>query len=792
MIQIIGYRYALNPRTKSKQTVTEFFNRQWRSDSVPDLFAKIDEFVSQIPSNERYNIHYTIARCHEKKGRILRKQTTIPWDIDGIDVSKVDTYHDVVLTVLGMKFDQVGIVFSGNGLHYLIESDIAIVDATYFASTKTQYLIIADKINLALQENGLPGKVDTTIWTAGHTLRLPNTENRKTEAEGYAGKNSITQCYLIQHKMVIQHGYAMHLQETLAIPNEGEAITPSQAQRFTSVDTDAVLQGCLFLQHCKTHAAILPEPQWHSMISILCRLDDGIELCHEYSQKHPGYRMAEVEMKIRHSLSLTGPHLCKTIDRKWGGCKDCPHNNTVSTPLLIKDPDFIATKDTGFYNMVYDSKTGEMKVGKPNFDDLFKFYCQQNTYVSDSHDCLFIWNGVHWEFMSDKIVKMFAEQNFSPKPTSSMCKEFLEKVQRNNFREKVWFEESTDKKINLKNGVLDFSKGYPQLLTSSHDISFMYSANYEYDPKATCPTFDRFMKEVTCNQQDISDFLLEYVAYALMDIECKEQLAVVLLGDGANGKSTFIEVVKALVGKKAYSILNLDQIRNDQQAASLQGKLFNLSEETPKESFVESSHFKNIVSGGEIAVKVVYKEPFNIRNRAKLIVAANSMPDTKDSSHGFYRRFRIVPFKARFNRANMDKHLKDKLLAELPGILNRVLEAFERYTNQRGFTEAGAITEAAEEYKNSQSLDDFFGDLIVITPSPKDYVTITDIYDAYLSFCNKERIEYPKSPKVFGSMLKNWLMDRGHDAHRLKTPRTAGEVRTYCYQGLKLVIKPRF
>ena len=789
MIQIIGYRYVANIRTNSMSTQTKFLDRKWRAESVPDLFARIDDYLSLIPQNEHWNLHYTIARCQEKTGRILEKQTTIPWDIDGIDMDKIDHYHDIILTVLGMKYDEVGIVCSGNGLHYLIETDVAIRDVTYFNATQLQYGIIADKINLALRQAGLAGSVDRGIWCQGHTLRLPNTENRKTEMQGYKGKNSITQCYMIQPRMVVQIGYALHLQERLAIPAEGEAINPLHARKFSNIDTESVLSECLFLKYCKDFAPVLKEELWYSMISLVCRLEDGVTLCHNMSKDHPGYNAAECELKIQQSFNLTGPHLCTTINNKWGGCRDCPHFGKVSTALLLKDPDFISTKDNGFYNMKLD-KHGNLVKGQPNYDDLVKFFRQQHDFIVNKMEQVFIWNGIHWQEMFDIDIKAFAEEHFDPSPTSGMCNEFLQKIHRTNVQPKSFFETSTERKINLVNGILDFSQGYAQLLPSSKDIAFMYCTQYKYDPLAECPLFDRFLQEITCNDSYTSNFLLEFIAYALMDTECKEQIALILKGEGSNGKSTFIEVIKALVGREAYSILNLEQIKNEQHAASLQGKLFNLSEETPKASFAESSHIKNAITGGEIPVKIVYKPPFHIRNRAKMIVATNTVPPTADNSYGFHRRFKIIPFDASFKGKAIDKNLLGKLIAEMPGILNRVLEAFKRYSNQDGFTVAKKVEDESTIFQEENNISTFFEDYLV-AGGPEDYVSTAELYRIYeKEYCTSENIRYPISPARFGKEFSQWITLIQINARRVQ--RKINKHKTWCYEGIKLAYQAQF
>jgi len=790
MIQIIGYRHIYDKKTDTYKTVTSFFSKKWRAESVPDLLENIHIYLGKIPQEERWNLHYTVAKCKEAKCRVLEEQTTIPFDIDGIDVERIAEYHPVVLEVLGTKYEDTGIICSGNGLHYLIETDIGITDSNYFKATRAQYGLMCEQINTALVRANLVGKADSNVWATSHTLRLPNTENRKTKECGYLNKNSITRCYVIQANMPIHKDYAVHLQKHASLPPRDEFVELRDYASYASNDTPAILAGCKFLHHCKTNAATLSEPEWYAMLSITSRLDDGFNISHALSSPHPSYSERECSIKIEHAKTSSGPRKCTSIDTLWGGCSSCPNYGKVITPLRIKSDDFIETKATGFYNLV--NKNGEIIAGKPNYNDLLKYFEQKHSFICDDNANVFLWNGRHWESCKDSYIHAFAEEHFDPSPSNTMCNEFLSKVHRTNVRSEDFFGKNIEKKINLQNGVLDFSTGVPHLIPSCKDLGFMYCAEYEYDPHATAHRFKKFMEEITCGRKELEYFIMEYIAYALMDVDCKEQVAMILLGDGANGKSTLIEVIKGLVGRKAYSILNLEQIQNEQQAAQLQGKLFNLSEETPKDSMAESSHFKNLVSGGEISVKTVYKPPYLIRNRAKIIVAANSMPNSKDNSHGFWRRFKIVPFDAIFTKKSQDKNLKSILLKELSGIINLVVEAHKRYTGQGGFTESVDIEAANKAYRNENTLSDFFTDLLDITYKDDDRLTINAVYSEYLKYCERNHVKYPVNKNNFGKDLKTYLLSQGHPAERTKTKVANNPIREYCYRRLKFATNNMF
>jgi putative DNA primase/helicase len=133
------------------------------------------------------------------------------------------------------------------------------------------------------------------------------------------------------------------------------------------------------------------------------------------------------------------------------------------------------------------------------------------------------------------------------------------------------------------------------------------------------------------------------------------------------------------------------------------GKLFNVGEETPSRR-LDSSFFKILSSGGSFQARQPYGMPVQVAsNKTKLIMACNDLPEMTDFSEGFMRRLIILPFDAKFTDATADARLDDKLKAELPGIFNRVIEAYRRLNAQNGFTRSEIIKQAVETYRQEQN-----------------------------------------------------------------------------------------
>jgi putative DNA primase/helicase len=203
--------------------------------------------------------------------------------------------------------------------------------------------------------------------------------------------------------------------------------------------------------------------------------------------------------------------------------------------------------------------------------------------------------------------------------------------------------------------------------------------------------------------KELVAILQEFMGYVVRGGEYVFHKALWLSGSGRNGKSTFIDLLKKLIGEENYATLSIKQIVTDKFASSmLDGKLANFSEETSPEELADSGPFKNLTGDGEVNAQKKFGDPYQFRNRAKLIMSYNEVPVLKDMSPGMLSRPIILPFKRDLsNDSAQDKGLKKKLFAELPGIFNFALAGWLRLEAQGKFTESAKSTIEMEEVREA-------------------------------------------------------------------------------------------
>jgi putative DNA primase/helicase len=370
-----------------------------------------------------------------------------------------------------------------------------------------------------------------------------------------------------------------------------------------------------------------------------------------------------------------------------------------------------------------------------------------------------VWRKTHYEYIENVFIEGFAQEHFNPVANTNKVREFRELICRTHLTPVDWFESTTRKKMNFINGVLDLSTW--DFLEHSEEVGFRYVLPYEYNPYSKAPVFEKMLKKITGGSEELQNVLLEMMGYCLSNDTCWAQKAFVLVGEGANGKSTLMNTVKLLSGGNNYACLTMEDLKKSEyNRQMLDNKLFNFSEETPSKALVEHSLFKTLVTGGEIQVRSPYKEPYSIKNNAKLVFSCNELPKALDTTYGFYRRLIILPFDQRITKKDpdYDPYIERKLAGELPGIFNLAIEGYKRLLRQGGFSESKQIEATLAEYENeTDSVKGWVKDNVKVHPINGSDTPRSSLKDMYLRY--KTEVEYsgemPITRKKFTKKLRN-------------------------------------
>lgn len=767
-IQLIGYRPYVSKKDGKKKVWQNHFDNI-KVTSPEKLFKNLDTIVSMIPESERYNVHYTNANClTPNKGLVnLREfgsQQMIVFDLDDIDLTKANEYISLVFDVIKTDKNKTGIVNSGHGLHFIIALDYVINDVN---ALQRYYTAVCSMIDEQIYLKGLTGKADPIRLSEAATLRLPGTINRK---EGLPD----VMCTMIQPNVEAQ---SFKLENLCGNMPADELYEEGPVLR--AVDTQAVLSGCNFLKDSLANAANLSEPEWYAMIGVLAYIPEiGRELCHTYSRGHADYDFDATETKIDQSLGLGKPRRCTSIEVVYGKCNACAFYRTCRTPLSIKSDEFIGSETSGFHDIFLD-KMGQPKKFVPNYLDLVNFFKKKHTFiVSRETGILHKFNGKCWESTERSDIKAFATSHFKPVATNKMREEFQGLLTSTNVVTEEFFENTTEGYINFNNGVLRLHGRV--LLPHSKDFGFQYCLPYDYNPSSEAPNFIKMMDSITVGDRQLQYVLLEFMAYAISNIPPSwGEKALVLDGNGSNGKSTFLDVLRNLVGESCYSSVPLQELKGATGRQVTVGKLFNLCEETEIHALRESSMFRALVTGATITFKKLYHQETTLKFKAKLILACNKIPPTNDDSDGTYRRMLIVPFRNKYSKdkGNLDKDIRAKVYMEMSGVYNLVLDAYDRLIQQGGFTEAKASHLALLEYKKEVDVvAQFMESEIEVTEGSIDFISCAGLFEMYKSWGERTNSKHAKAMSIvtFGKKFRAALDKTDTDIKRVENKAVRG------------------
>lgn len=263
---------------------------------------------------------------------------------------------------------------------------------------------------------------------------------------------------------------------------------------------------------------------------------------------------------------------------------------------------------------------------------------------------------------------------------------------------------ASTKYVVVKNGVFNLETW--QLEDFTPEIITRNKIPVAYIPGAYYEVTDKTFNKIAVNDKKIRAILEEILGYILFR---RNEFAAtfILTGDGSNGKSSYLKIIRKLIGSDNASSLDLNELDQRFKTAELFGKLANIGDDIGKGYIKESSIFKKLSTGETLNVERKGKDPFDFTNYAKLIFSANEMPRINDFSDGLGRRLQIVPFKAKFtpNDDDYDPFITDKLLSDesMQYVLNLALKSLKRLLVEKKFTTSKAVEDELIKYQEENN-----------------------------------------------------------------------------------------
>ncbi len=338
----------------------------------------------------------------------------------------------------------------------------------------------------------------------------------------------------------------------------------------------------------------------------------------------------------------------------------------------------------------------------------------------------------------------------------------LKKMQRREVLDymELIVEEKQPSEANLiafNNGVYDIMTG--ELKPFSTEIVITNKIPWDYDPDAYSELADSTLNKLSCGDSAIRALLEECIGYCFYR---RNELgkAFILTGDKSNGKSTFLDCVKAILGDKNISALDLKELGDRFNTSMMFGKLANIGDDIG-DDFLQGSQvsiFKKIVTGNRIKAERKGQDPFEFNPFIKLLFSANDIPRMKDKTGAVLRRLVIIPFNATFGKSDpdYDPFIKYKLIEKdsIEYLIRLGIEGLKRVIINDEFTKSTKVQNQLNEYEEENNpiiafIADSGIDMIENEPT-------NEVYKRYQVFCADNAMT-PMSNIVFSKQINKRL-----------------------------------
>ena len=550
-----------------------------------------------------------------------------------------------------------------------------------------------------------------------------------------------------------------------------ETYTPSMGPGdFPPTQLDPIGTGCAWLQHCRDDAATLPEPEWYGMLGIVGRCVEGLQIAHEWSTPYPRYSKEETASKLKHALEH-GPLTCSTIRYDKGGddyCRSCQHWGRLKSPIVLG-----MSRTAGDERpLPYSDYTNALAFVRQHGQDLRYCYPWKSWLV---------WTGTHWQHDTSGAVMRLAKQtvkrlarhaedledkdaiaallaHVKRSLSTAALKALMENaqsepgipVQPEAFDADPWL-------LNCANGTLDLRTG----TLRPHDRADLLTKYLPiaYDTEAQCPTWNAFLDRIMNQNQNLIGFLQRAVGYALTGV-IREHVLLILWGKGRNGKSTFLNTLRTLLGLYAIKapselLMVSNNDRRPTERADLFGKRFVAAIETEQGRRLAEVFVKEATGGDPIRARRMREDFWEFQPTHKVFLATNHKPVITGTDTAIWERIRLIPFTVTIPKDERDTTLPDKLQDELSGILAWAVRGCLTWQKD-GLGEPDEVQQATTGYRAEMDvLGQFITECCLVGPNYR--VKADKLYDAYKVWHG----EQAQNQRAWGMALT----DRGHERY---------------------------
>ena len=395
--------------------------------------------------------------------------------------------------------------------------------------------------------------------------------------------------------------------------------------------------------------------------------------------------------------------------------------------------------------------------------------------IIEKHQLLYVnnvgfyeWNGRVWQFLPDLMAENYADIAYGKRFSTYNRVKAVKNLLKSRSVTEIAFDRNPV--LTFQNGTLEIETGRFRDFSQADYCSIIM--DYAYDPEARCPQWEKFIEDVTDEEPRRAENLQFIAGYTLFS-DCRHQKVFILVGNGGNGKSVYLEIIQKLFGDNNVTHVEPTGLAKEFERIRLKDSLLNIGSDINSDfSKGEIREWLLKVADGT-SVQACYKglNHIDFIPRCKLVYACNALP-TAEIINGLNRRMQFIDFPCQYvetpdpnNRKQKprDINILKKLSDELPGIFNWAYEGYKLLTTVGYFTdtpEQQTLMTQFEEASNPVSV--FCGERIFQGTVSRD-----DLYRWYTNWC-EDTGHRPLSRERFMPKFRDCMGDSIREERRVR------------------------
>ena len=578
-------------------------------------------------------------------------------------------------------------------------------------------------------------------------------------------------------------------------PGEGSRDAPPPLD-LPPAKLPPILDGCVWMRHCRNDAAGLAEPEWYRMLTVVARCEDAERWAHDLSKAYAKYSRRETQQKLKQaSGDKVAPVTCAYVESDLNGgrfCGDCLFRGNVNSPIAIgriegveagpePEPEAASGDDPPPPEPPKPTEAAATKIEKyTDLGNARRFVARYRGAVlyCEAWSRWFLWDSMRWA--EDERLEVMARAGDLIRSLYAVAKKIKDEDERKAFLSHLIKSEShrsihamvtlakSDRTVArhpddfdndqwlcaVKNGTLDLRTGQLR----SHDQKDMITklAPVVYDPAARCPNWLAFLDMIMLGRQSLVDFLKRALGSSLTGITSDKAMFILYGPGGDNGKSTMVEVIEMLLGNYArrtpvetFLKKREGSIPND--IARLRGARFVWAAENDRGVRLAESLIKEMTGGDRMAARFLHGEFFEFMPTFKIWFATNHKPTIRGDA-AIWRRLKLVPFDYTIPKDRQKKRHEVMAMfqSELPGILNWAIEGCLEWQRD-GLGVPDEVINATREYESEQDTFSMFLEEKCVRVANARVLSLA-LYREYKTWA-EEHGETAASHKTFASLM---------------------------------------